>query len=224
MLGNHGRSVTGFIFTPVARALAWLKVTPNMVTYTSTAIVAGLSVGVLARGHLAVGGILLGLVLFADSVDGILARLTDNQTEYGGFLDSTMDRIGDGFVFGALLWWAVFGLPDDAVRTVSIGAGIACMVLIGAVPYVRARAENFGVIAKVGIAERTDRLIIALTCAAVTQWGLPAWFYAVGLCWVAFASAVTVIQRMVVTGKALRGRKLGEAALEGEAPSGGVAA
>lgn len=207
-LGNHGRSITGFIFTPLARLLARLHVTPNMVTYASAVVVAGLSVGLLARGHLGLGGVLLGVVLFMDSVDGILARLTNNQTAYGAFLDSTMDRITDGIVFGSLLWWAIVGLPDDAVRTVSMVSGIVCMVAIGVVPYTRARAENFGVIAKVGIAERTDRLIIALVGAGVTDWGLPKWLFAVGLTWVAFASCVTIVQRMSVTARALKGKAL----------------
>jgi len=67
------------------------------------------------------------------------------------------------------------------------------------VSYSRARAESIGVIAKVGIAERTDRLMIALLGAALYGWGAPAVFLAASLCWVAFASIVTVIQRVHFT-------------------------
>jgi len=203
MLGNHGRSITRTIFTPLARVLAALHVTPDMVTVTGTLLTIGISVGVLARGHLAIGGILLGVVLFCDSVDGVLARLTGTESQFGAFLDSTLDRLGDGAVFGALLAWAALGMEDGPVRTVSVIAGTLAMVGVGTVPYARARAETVGVIAKVGIAERTDRLIVALACAAVTEWGLPQWMYAVGLCWVAFASLVTVVQRIVFTRGAL---------------------
>ncbi len=208
VLGTHGRSVSTAIFTPFARLLAKLRVTPNMVTLASAVVIAGLSFGVLARGHLAVGGILLGVVLFMDSVDGVLARLTNNSTEYGAFLDSSMDRITDGMVFGSLLWWAIVGLPDSAQRTTAIVAGIVSMVAIGVVPYVRAKAEGFGVVAKMGLAERTDRLIIALVCAGITDWGVPLWSYAIGLIWVAFASTVTVIQRMVYTHQQLGSKAL----------------
>lgn len=204
VLGNHGRSVTKAIFTPVARVLYRMGVTPNMITYTSALLVTAISFGLIARGHLFVGGVLVGLVLFADSIDGILARMTGQSSKYGAFLDSTMDRITDGIVFGSLLWWAIVGLPEGTVRTVSIISGIVCMTAIGVVPYARARAENFGVIAKVGIAERTDRLIIGLAGAAFTDLGIPLWFYAVGLTWVAFASSVTVIQRMAVTQRELK--------------------
>ncbi|WP_075889346.1 phosphatidylinositol phosphate synthase [Actinomyces provencensis] len=203
MLGNHGRSITRTIFTPFARVLAALHVTPDMVTVTGTLLTIGISVGVLARGHLAIGGILLGVVLFCDSVDGVLARMTGQESQFGAFLDSTLDRLGDGAVFGALLAWAALGMEDGPVRTVSVIAGTIAMVGVGTVPYARARAETVGVIAKVGIAERTDRLIVGLVCAAVTQWGLPQWMYAVGLCWVAFASLVTVVQRIVFTRRAL---------------------
>lgn len=211
VLGTHGRSVAQVIFTPFAKLLAKLHVTPNMVTYGSGLIITGLALGLIARGHLAVGGITLGVVLFMDSVDGVLARLTNNQTEYGAFLDSTMDRITDGIVFGSLLWWAIVGLPDGAVRTTSIVAGIISMVAIGVVPYVRSRAENFNVVAKMGLAERTDRLIIALVAAGITDWGVPLWSYAIGLLWVAFASVITVIQRMSYTAKVLGKRRLPQA-------------
>lgn len=203
MLGNHGRSVTQIIFTPFAKLLIKCRVTPNMVTIAGTIIVIGLSLGVLARGYLGIGGVALGVVLFMDSVDGILARLTNNSTRYGAFLDSTLDRISDGVVFGALLWWAIVGLPDSGIRTVSIVAGIVCMSAIGIVPYVRAKAETYNIVAKVGLAERTDRLIIALVGAGFTDFGFPDWFYPAGLVWVAFASTVTIFQRMYVTRREL---------------------
>jgi CDP-diacylglycerol--glycerol-3-phosphate 3-phosphatidyltransferase len=208
VLGNHGRSVATVVFTPFAKLLARIGITPNMVTYGSAVIVAGLSFGLLARGYLGLGGILLGVVLFADSVDGVLSRLTGTSSKYGAFLDSTMDRITDGMVFGSLLWWAIVGLPDGAIRTTTIVAGIVSMVAIGVVPYTRARAENFGVVAKVGIAERTDRLIIVLVGAGFTDFGLPEVLFPIGMVWVAFASCVTVIQRMVVAHRALAGEGL----------------
>lgn len=203
MLGNHGRSVATTVFTPVAKVAARLRITPNMITYGSAVIVAALSFGLLARGYLGVGMVALAFVLFADSIDGVLARLTNSGTRYGAFLDSTMDRITDGMVFGSLLWWAIFGLPAGSMRTVTVAAGIVNMVVIGVVPYARARAENFGVVAKLGIAERTDRLVIALLCAGLTDFGLPQVLFPIGMVVVAVASTVTVIQRMAFTYKEL---------------------
>lgn len=211
MLGNHGRSITRTVFTPLARVLAALHVTPNMVTVTGTVVTIALSCLVLARGYLWQGAVALGVVLFCDSVDGVLARMTGQESAFGAFLDSTLDRLGDGAVFGALVVWAAWGMPAGAVRTVSLVAGTVAMVGVGTVPYARARAESIGVVAKVGIAERTDRLVVALACVAFADWGLPAWLYPAGLCWVAFASLVTVVQRIVFTRHALQDAPRGRA-------------
>lgn len=204
MLGNHGRSVATAVFTPVAKVAVRLGITPNMITYGSAVFVAALSFGLLARGYLGIGAVALGVVLFADSIDGVLARHTNGGTRYGAFLDSTVDRITDGMVFGSLLWWAIFGLPEGTLRTTTIAAGIVNMVAIGVVPYTRSRAENFGVIAKLGIAERTDRLVVVLLGAALTGFGLPQVFFPIGMVLVAVGSCVTIIQRMAFTYKELK--------------------
>ncbi|WP_026461034.1 phosphatidylinositol phosphate synthase [Schaalia suimastitidis] len=204
MLGNHGRGITAAIFTPPARLLARMGVSPNAVTVVGTTITVILAVTLLGRGYLWQGGVALGFVLFCDSIDGVLARLTGKTSTFGAFLDSTMDRIGDGAVFGSLLAWAVFGMDAGAPRILAVVAGIIAMVGVGTVPYARARAESVGVIAKVGIAERTDRLIIALVCAAFTDWGFGQWWIGAGLAWVAFASALTVGQRVLFTASALK--------------------
>jgi Phosphatidylglycerophosphate synthase len=211
MLGNHGRKGIGIFFTPLAKLLAKLHVTPNMVTLCSSVIITAISLGMLARGNLFWGGITVGLVLLADSVDGTLARLTGMTSKFGAFLDSSMDRITDGIVFGSVLWWTVTGLPEGWIRTVALVSGIVCMTAIGTVPYVRARAESLGVIAKVGLAERTDRLVIMLVCAGFSQLSfMPDWLYMVGWVWVAFASCVTIGQRMWVTWRELRRDELQE--------------
>jgi len=211
MLGAHGRSFTTTVFTPVAAGLARLHVTPNVITITGTVATVAVAVAVLARGYLWQGALALGVVLLFDSLDGVLARATGRSSAFGAFLDSTLDRLGDGAVFGSLTAWAALGMPGGAVRTVSVVAGLVAMVGAITVSYARARAESVGVDAKLGIAERTDRLIIGLLGAFLTGVGLPAWLYAAGLCWVAFASLVTVGQRIWFTGRELgRGRLASE--------------
>ena len=96
MLGNHGRGLARAIFTSPAKLLAKAGVTPNMVTVAGTVINMGLAIGLLARGYLALGGILIGITAFADSLDGVLARLTKQTSEFGAFLDSSLDRLADG--------------------------------------------------------------------------------------------------------------------------------
>lgn len=199
MLGNYGRSITQAVFTPVARALRRLHVTPNVVTVVGTTLSCAAAVGFLARGYLWQGTVVLAILLLLDSLDGILARTTGQATVFGAFLDSTLDRVTDGFVFGSLLWWAIMGLPDSDARTVAIISGIVVMTAAGTVPYARARAEAIGVVAKGGIAERADRLVVALGGAALFGLGLSVWFFSITLALVAFTSAFTVGQRVVFT-------------------------
>lgn len=199
MLGNHGRSLTRAIFTPPARILLAAHVTPNMVTVAGTIITVAIAVLTLPQGYLWQGALALAVVLFCDSIDGVLARMTGTASRFGAFLDSTMDRLADGAVFASLVAFAAFTMEPSAARSVAIIAGLIALVGAATVPYARARAESVGVLATVGIAERTDRLIVVLVGAALYGWGAPVSFFVAGLCWVAFASLVTVIQRIHFT-------------------------
>ena len=196
MLGNHGRSITKAIFTPLARVLARAGVTPNAVTVAGTVATVAIAVICIPQGWIWQGGIALAVVM-----DGTLARMTTGGTRFGAFLDSTLDRLGDGAVFGSLTAYAIFQMDDSLVRTWAIIAGICSIVGAAAVPYARARAESVGVVAKLGIAERTDRLIIGMGTAILMSLGLPEWIFAAGLTWVAFASFVTVCQRIWFTAR-----------------------
>jgi len=204
MLGNHGRGLARAIFTAPAKLLAKAGVTPNMVTIVGTIINMALAIGLLARGYLALGGILIGITAFADSLDGVLARLTNQTSEFGAFLDSSLDRLADGAIFGSLLYWAITGMAPGGIRTATIIAAICALVGAAAVPYVRARGEALGVVAKVGIGERTDRLVVALVGAGITNLGAPEICFPLALSWVAFASLVTVVQRVLYVRKYLK--------------------
>lgn len=203
MLGEHGRGLTKRIFTAPAQTLARLGVRPNQVTIAGTMATVVLAVGLLGTGRWVIGPISLGIVLFADSLDGTLARLTGESSEFGAFLDSTLDRVADGAVFGAIIY-ALAQLPSSSVRTWLIIVGLISIVGTATVPYARARAESVGAQAKGGIAERTDRLVIALVAVFLVGMGLPLWVLGIALSWIAFATGVTVIQRIGTTRTELR--------------------
>ena len=203
MLGNHGRSIAKTVFTPLARILARMGVTPNMVTVVGTVASIAIAVICIPRGWIWQGGIALAVVMFGDAVDGTLARMTTGGTRFGAFLDSTLDRLADGAVFGSLTAYAVFNMADTPVRTWTIIAGICSIVGAATVPYARARAESVGVVAKLGIAERADRLIVGNGSAMIMSVGAPQWVFALGLTWVACASFVTVCQRSYFTARTI---------------------
>ncbi|WP_167148669.1 phosphatidylinositol phosphate synthase [Actinomyces sp. ZJ308] len=196
MLGNHGRGLTKALFTRPALALGRLGVTPNMLTVTGTVLSVTAAVTLLPRGHFVAGPLVLLVVLVADSFDGILARATGRSSVFGAFLDSTMDRLADGAVLGSLAAWAALFMPAGTLRTVTIVAALATIVLAATVPYARARAESIGATAKVGIAERTDRLLVALGATLIVGLGAPQWVLTTALVYVAIASFITVVQRV----------------------------
>ncbi|EEH63425.1 CDP-alcohol phosphatidyltransferase [Gleimia coleocanis DSM 15436] len=195
MLGEHGRNIPRTFFTPLAKLLAKLGVTPNLITVVGTVATILVSVLFLATGHWGIGALVLAFVLFADSLDGILARVTGKSSDFGAFLDSSLDRLGDGAVFGSLLYSFVF-LPDSWMKQALVISGIITLVAGATVPYVRAKAEAFGVRAQGGIAERTDRLLIVLLGCGLVGFGAPLWVACVAFLWVAFASSVTVLYRL----------------------------
>lgn len=127
-------------------------------------------------------------------LDGAVARANDADSQWGAFLDSTLDRVADAAIFCGLLIWFV-GAGDNPVFA---GLTLACLVLGFLIPYVKARSEGLGVRCDVGIAERGVRLIIVLTAVGIHGLGVP-YVLAVGLWLLAGLSLLTVAQRMLET-------------------------
>ncbi|MGK2348257.1 phosphatidylinositol phosphate synthase [Actinomyces sp. W5033] len=215
MLGQHGRGLTKALFTQPALALARLGVTPNMLTVTGTLLTVLVAVTTLPQGRFLLGAALLALVVVGDSFDGILARATGTTSVFGAFLDSTMDRIADGAVFGSLVAWAALRLEPGALRTATIVCALAVVVLAEVVSYARAKAESLGVSASVGVAERTDRLVVAGVGVVAVGLGAPQWVLTAALALVSLGSLVTVVQRVLAARSQLRQREHAAAPEEG---------
>ncbi|HET9901505.1 MAG TPA: CDP-alcohol phosphatidyltransferase family protein [Actinomycetes bacterium] len=193
MLTRYARAATRRILTPLARGLLRIGVGPDLVTFIGTL---GVCVGALAfypRGSFFPGSVVITLFVLLDTVDGTMARLTGRRSSWGAFLDSTLDRVADGAIFGGLaLWYA--GRGDDLILC---AVAIYCLVSGAVVPYAKARAESLGMTADVGIAERADRLTLILVCTGLSGLGVP-YLREAGLWLLAVAATVTVVQRMVV--------------------------
>lgn len=212
MLGNHGRGLTKALFTRPALFLAKAGITPNMLTVAGTAASITAAVLTIPQGRFILGPLLLTCLLVADSFDGILARATGASSAFGAFLDSTMDRLADGAVFGSLAMWAAMHLEPGPLRTWTIALALAAVVLGAAVPYARARAESVGAKASVGIAERTDRLVAIGLAALAVGLGAPQWVITAGLALVTTASLITVVQRVLTVRAQLAGVPAGGSA------------
>jgi CDP-diacylglycerol--glycerol-3-phosphate 3-phosphatidyltransferase len=187
---NVLRPALSRLLTPVADALARTPVTPNAVTITGTAGVAAGALWLFPTGHLFAGTMVCTVFVLADMLDGLLARVTGTSGAWGAFLDSTLDRIGDAAVFAGLAIWLV-RTHQGPLATVAL----FCLVVGGLVSYAKARAEGLGIKCDVGLAERTERLLITLVAAGLTGLGVP-YVLAIGLWVLAVLSVVTLGQRV----------------------------
>jgi CDP-diacylglycerol--glycerol-3-phosphate 3-phosphatidyltransferase len=190
VLGVNGRDVARVVFTPPAKALIRLHVTADMVTMAGTVLVVGAALTLFPLGHLWVGALVIGALVCADALDGTMARLENHATRWGAFLDSTLDRVSDAAVFAGLVVY--FVRRED---TAGACAALAALVLGALVPYARAKAEALGMNATVGIAERSDRLILSLVATFVTGVGASRWVLIGALAVLSVAAAITVGQR-----------------------------
>lgn len=185
------RALVSYVVNPTARFLLRIGVTPNAVTIAGTVgVLIGSYLG--AMGHLFWGTWVVTASALTDVLDGTMARMRAYAGRFGGLLDSSMDRIADAAVFGAVTYYlATEGNPYGGMV-----AALICLAAGQVVSYVKARAQSLGLNADVGIAERFERLVIVgiggLLGSAGLDWGLPGalWFLAV-------LSLVTVFQRLI---------------------------
>ncbi len=182
------------VVSPVAHLLIRLGISADVVTLVGTL---GVSAGALVffpQGKLLTGVLVITAFVFSDLIDGYMARLTGASSKFGAFLDSTLDRIGDGAIFAGLALY--FAGPGDS--TLYLVLCLGCLVMGSVTSYARAKAEGLGFQAKVGIAERADRLVAVLVMTGLSAiFGLPVLLHVV-LWALAAASTATVVQRIWV--------------------------
>lgn len=192
IVNTAARAVFSYVVNPTARFLLRIGVSPNAVTVAGTV---GVLFGALvfgARGYLVAGALIVTFFALTDALDGTMARMRGGNGKFGALLDSSMDRIADAAVFGAVIYYLY--RQDNPYN--GLVAGVICLAAGQVVSYVKARAQSLGLDADVGIAERLERLIIVgiggLISGFGAEWGLPAalWFLAA-------LSAITVFQRLI---------------------------
>ena len=192
-LTEQGRGVIRAVMTPPAKLLLRAKVSPDVVTFVGALGATIVALTLLPRGLFWQATLLVGLFAFFDALDGTMARLSGRSSDWGAFLDSTLDRITDAAVFVGLALYYALAQPDANVVMV----GACGLALVGSmlVSYIRARAEGLGMRADVGFGERTERLVILGVFALLAAWEPR--FMAVGVWVLAGVAWITVVQRMV---------------------------
>lgn len=179
------------VVDPLGRALVRAGVSADLMTVLGTVGVLIGCFGFVVRGQILAGLLIITASMLTDMLDGAIARARGTAHRFGAFLDSTMDRVADGAVFGSLAYWlAVTG------QRYAFAAALVCLVTGQLVSYAKARAEGLGISCDVGIAERTERLILLGLGGIAWLLGVP-YAFEVSLTLLAVLSLVTVVQRVL---------------------------
>jgi len=207
-----------WILDPMISFIASLRITPNMVTLGSLIPAAGAGVAI-GCGWFGLGALLSILATFGDIIDGLLARKTGLQSDAGEVVDAAVDRYGEMFFFGGLVYY--YRDHDQVLFLVLLAIVGSFMV-----SYATAKAEAMGVEAPRGAMRRGERAAYLITGSAFTP--VAATLFAgspslalrelpiiLTLTIVAVVSNISVLQRLGAIAASLRAR---EAAKRSEAP------
>lgn len=172
-----------WVLDPLARLFLRLGLTPNMVTMLG---LLGNTVGAyfLARGELLTGGLLIAIMTPIDALDGTMARLRGEASDWGAYVDSVSDRYAELIIYSGLLYH--FLTQGDTLGGMLTFGAAAGSVLVS---YVKARAEGLGYEAKVGILTRAERYLVLAPSLVFN-------FIYAGLGILAVFANITAIQRI----------------------------
>jgi CDP-diacylglycerol--glycerol-3-phosphate 3-phosphatidyltransferase len=171
------------ILDPIGAFLNRLGLMPN--TMTILGLVGNTAGAVLlAQGNMRVGGLIILAMGPVDALDGTMARLRGEESEFGAFVDSVTDRYSELVIFGGLLFYYIQQGDWTMALVTYLAAGGSVLV-----SYIRARASSLGYDTKVGILTRMERyLVLAPSLVLNIPW--------VGLWTIAILANITALQRI----------------------------
>jgi len=174
-------------------SLTRTRITPNALTASGVTLCAVASVLVLFEGHneilfywAAATVFVLGSLL--DILDGALARAGGKTTPFGAFLDSTTDRVSEGFMLTAIAF--VLAKHHHPVFVAVAVTAVAGSFLVS---YTRAKAEALGLRGDVGIGSRAERVVVITAGLVLAPWGVLPW----AIVLLTVTAWITVVQRIL---------------------------
>jgi len=198
MLQRSLRDPVAKIIAPLVKTLILMRVSANLIS-----TIGGLGSVVAAlyffpKGEFLVGVFWVAAFVLFDLFDGAVARASNKGvSKWGALLDSTLDRLSDVAIFiGALLYFI-----DKSDRLVPVFLVATCASFM--VSYIKARSESLGIECNGGLAERSERLIIALVAFGLHGLGVD-YAMAIGIWVLAVISIFTMAQRMMIVYKAVK--------------------
>jgi CDP-diacylglycerol--glycerol-3-phosphate 3-phosphatidyltransferase len=169
------------------------RLTPNGISLTGLLLNVVAAVLVVDERFI-LGGIAFVVGSVMDTLDGRYSRMSGKGTQFGAFLDSTLDRIEEGIVLAAVAW--VFAERGESFAAAAVVVAVLASLMVS---YTRARAEALGVECKVGLATRAVRVVILSAGLLLADLDLlaPAVYLLAGL------GSFTVLQRILHVRRAL---------------------
>ena len=200
---NIKRAYTDGVRSLASRSIGGLartRVTPNALTAAGVTLCAVAAVLVYFEYRDEILFFWAGALVFVigsllDVLDGALARASGKSTPFGAFVDSTTDRMGEGFMLGAIA--LVFHREDDEIALAVAFAALAGSFLVS---YARSKAEGLGLKGDVGIGSRAERVTVITAGLVLAPWGLLPWAIYV----LAATAWLTVLQRILSVRAQLR--------------------
>ena len=219
LIGVYLRNYFSWVIRPLWLLVNASGISPNAVTVLATMVGVG-SGAAAATGHFALAGWLFILSGILDTLDGKLARVRNRVTRAGAAFDSLLDRYADGAV--------LVGLAFYFRNSWALIPALAALFGTSMVPYVRAKAESFGVTMKEGLMQRPERVFtlgIAVMMSPFVEALLPSAgghspqrLAAIGLVLLAVTSNTTAIGRIARLLTALREQARASAATGAPVP------
>ena len=183
-------------------SLTRTRVTPNALTASGVALCATASILVLFEGRNEILFYWLAAVVFVagsllDILDGALARAGGKTTPFGAFLDSTTDRVSEGFMLTAIAY--ILATEHHPVFVAVAMAAVAGSFLVS---YTRAKAENLGLRGDVGIGSRAERVVVITAGLVLAPWGVLPWALVLLACtaWITVAQRVLHVRKQLIGG------------------------
>ena len=175
------------LLSPVVKLAMKLNLSPNAITLIGL-IITLLASYFYARGSFRIAGLILLLAGLCDAIDGEVARKANKVSKFGAFLDSTIDRFEEFFVFGGILFYY------SMVRQDILLSIVVYLILLGSImtSYIRARAEGIGFSPTSGPMDRPGRYVYIVLFSIIAGSGV---LFSVAMGVLLFLVYLTVVNR-----------------------------
>ncbi len=187
-LSEVRKTLARYSTQPVVQLLTRTGITPDAITWLGFLVTVGAAVLIITGYPFAAGFVVL-VAGFFDTLDGALARSTNRTSDFGAFLDSTLDRLSESVLLLGIL--VLYAREQSIAGILVVGIALVGSLLVS---YLRARAEALGLECQVGLFTRTERVIILALGLLLSRIN---YALIIALAIIAVFSLVTVVQRVV---------------------------